>query len=302
MHDTSLVFEAQPDWLTAATHHRHNSDQLAAFARALLAREQRDGNRQRPFRLQGYVGVQAGRVRLGERDNAALVQLSGELAAQHLHHVRELQDSLTRLDICVTCRPATTSDVEAARAYQSATAFRAGHPRSAAAKLVCDNDGGSTLYVGDRTSNYLLRLYNKGAERIAAHDQAGAERYAGAWRYELEVKGQPAPALARAVDEAEDQAEYIQSFIHRYCENHGISPIFPFEGRRAILPGFTRRSDRQKTLDWFRRSVAPGLRRVLDGSADQEVYTALGLDPSRIPNAPFTQSSRSVSFNQATDA
>lgn len=288
MKHTSLVFESQPDWLTAACHHRANSNELVILASELMTVEQRAGHQRRPFRLQGYQGHQAGRVRLGTRENAALVQLSGELAATQLHRVRQLQDSLTRLDIAVTCRPEQTTDVEAAQAYTAALAARADRPRLACPKLVCDGDGGSTLYIGDRTSDYLLRLYNKGAERRAAKDAAGEARYAGAWRYELEVKGEPAPALAKAVDEAPDQAAWVQEFLHRYCVNHGLTPLFPSTGARAILPGFTRRTDVAKTLAWYKASVSPSLRRLLSAGYDRDAYEALGIPLPPEPGETLT--------------
>lgn len=288
MDSTAVVLESQPDWLTAATHHRDNSNRLALLAHSLSEQEQAAGARRRPWRLMGYVGWQAGRVRFGDRGSAAIVQLSGDLAAQHLTTVRTLQDSLTRLDLATTVRLPAPDDALASRDYDRALALRAVQPRLSVPRLVQDGDGGSTLYIGERTSNYLLRVYNKEAERRAAQDSDGAARYAGCWRYELEVKGGPAPLLARLVDESQDSAGYIQAFIHDHATAHGLLPAFPHSGAQALRPGFHRRSDRERTLDWFRRSVAPAIRRLTEQGGALDVTAALGLNdpPARSDRAP----------------
>lgn len=277
MQDTITVVESQPDWLTAACHHRENTWRLARLALELIDGERQAGARVRPFRLQGYVGQQAGRVRYGERENAGLVQLSGDLARQHLEAVRGLQDSLTRIDIATTVQLPTYDPEVGRRAFAQAIAHRTEHPRSALPSQTSDADGGYTLYLGDRTANYYLRLYNKQAERLAAHDSEGAEQYARCWRVELECKGGPAPMLAKLVDEHPDPSGYIQSYLHTYLAEHGVTPIFPPSGCKALKPGFTRRSDRAKTLSWFRTAVAPGIRRLLADAPGRDVYDALGL-------------------------
>lgn len=290
MYSNAVVLESQPDWLTAATHREKNTRELRRLALAWQADEVKAGNRLRPWRLMGYQGYMAGRVRVGERQNACLVQLSGDLAATHLSAVRELEDSLTRIDIATTVQlPAYDPDA-GTRGYAAALAFRAGSPRLALPKLVQDGNGGSTLYIGDRTSDYLLRVYNKQAEREADHDPEGAVRYARCWRYELECKGEPAPQLAKLVDESTDRAGYVQAFIHQHAVNHGLTPLFPPNGQQAIRPGFTRRADREKTLAWFRKSVGPAVARLLAQGDESAVYTALGIP---IPPAPAPTETKS---------
>lgn len=280
MDHTATVIESQPDWLTAACHHTANAEALRRLAEHLAAGEAAIGQRRRPFRLMGYGGYSQGRVRYGERGTASLIQLSGDLADRHLTSVRALQDSLTRLDLAVTCRFDPPTSRLAADLYGDATAFRAVNPRSARPELVQDGDGGSTCYVGDRASPYLLRAYNKEAERQAAKDEPGAFHYRSCWRFELEVKGQPAPDLARQTDEAPDRPAFIQRFIGSYLDAHGLRLPFDPMGGAALVPGFNRHTDRTKTLAWYAKSVAPSLVRLLEQGDQSEVWAALGLAPT----------------------
>ncbi len=238
----------------------------------------------------GYAGWSAGRVRYGERGTASLIQLSGDLAAEHLTTVRTLQDSLTRLDLAVTVRFDPPAGDLGPDLYSDVLAFRDQNPRAARPRLVQDGDGGATCYVGERESPYFLRVYNKEAERRNAHDEPGAFHYRACWRFELEVKGPPAPGLAKLTDEAADRARYIQQFIGSYLDAHGMRLPFDPEGGAELVPGFNRHTDRAKTLAWYAKSVAPSLVRLLEQGDQSEVWSALGLAPSALVRSERTES------------
>lgn len=271
------VIESQVDWLTASCHTRRGTELLRAHVDIWLADEVRRGERKHAFRLMGYQGQQAGRVRWGERDNAGLVQLSGDLAEQHLSTVRTLQDTITRVDICTTVQTAELNDDVGDDHYGQALVWYDANPNAARPERKSDGDGGCTISIGRRESPYVLRVYNKQREREADHDVEGAARYQRCWRYELETKGYAAPGIARLADDHEDRADWIQSFLYLYCAEHGILPLFPPTGAQALKPGFTRRSDRQRTLEWFAKTVAPAIQRCLSTGDPSDVSKALGI-------------------------
>lgn len=290
MKSTPVVLESQPDYLRVSAHHTDLAAYLLAEVQEWQAEEIDDGARPRPFRLMGYTGLIAGRVAWGQREGMVLAQLSGDRARRHLHIARLYQEHVTRLDLAVTCRLDPSDDGIAADHYNAAMAHRLHNPTSARPQIVQDGDGGSTFYLGHRESEYLLRVYNKEAERRGDRDPIGTERYAGCWRYELEVKGQPTALIAKLVDEHPEPAEYIQAFVHSYTTEHGVIPVFPPVGSQALRPGLHRRSDRQKTLAWFRSSVGPSLRRILDTGDPAEVWDALGVIPPPPPAQSLTES------------
>lgn len=283
MYTTGEVIESQPDWLTASVHDSKRVAGLHKYADSLILGELDAGAKVKAWAFYGYLGYSVGRVRYGEHEGAACLQLSGDLAHRGLSHSRLLVDTVTRFDIAVTVRlPEPDPDV-AKRAYGEALAWRLVHPRAALPSCFENGDGGATLYLGRRTSDTMLRLYNKEAERRQDKDLAGAEHYVRCWRYELEAKGETALPLAKIIDEGQDRAATIQAYVHNWVSDHGVIPLFPSSGAQALLPGFNRRSDRERTLQWFRSSVGPAIRRLLESGPSLEVYQALGMPPPEPP-------------------
>jgi DNA relaxase NicK len=275
---TATVIESQLDWLTLAVHSREKTDLLRDHAERWAKREVDSGNRVAPFRLNGYIGWKAGRVRYGERENAGLVQLSGDLAAQHFDTLYPIRDNISRLDVAVTVRADPPQPEHGRESYLAAVAHRDASPRSARPSQHGDGDGGWTTYIGDRTSDYYFRLYDKEAEQRGERNDAGAERYRACWRYELECKGLSTPALALSLAGAADRPALCQGLVHNYACAHGIEPIFPYDGKRVLSPGFRRRSDRDTRMAWLRRSVRPAVEYLLQTGTRDEVIQALGLD------------------------
>ena len=278
MHSSTIVLESQLDWLTASVNSHEKAVQLNWDVTRWGQAEARDGEAKHAFSIGPYVGWRIGRVRFGLRANAAIVQLSGDLARQHFDSMWKIHDSLTRLDIATTVR-LESYDAEVARwSYSAAIEHRKAHPTSALPSLVQDSDGGSTLYVGGRASDRYLRIYNKEREQRAVRDLEGAGRYVRCWRYELELKGPAAHAVGQALAAQPDRAGWIQSYIHHHCIEHGIQPMFDPSTVRAIATGFRRRSDRDSRLAWLQKSVAPTITWLLESTPRDELLHKLGLD------------------------
>jgi DNA relaxase NicK len=278
MQSSTSVLESQLDWLTTAVHSVTKAAGWRSYADRWARREVADGNKRGPFHLGNYEGWICGRVRFAERDAAALFQLSGDLARQHFDLLWIGHDTLTRIDLAVTVRTDAYDPIIGAQAYSDATAYRREHPKAAMASLVQDSDGGSTCYLGRRSSDLYCRIYNKHAECLARHDPEGAVHYANCWRYELELKGPAAHAFADALSTKPNKANYIQSTLYEYLAKHGIVPLFERTSVNALVPGFRRRSDRDSRLEWLATSVKPAVTWLLGNTDRAEVLTRLGLD------------------------
>lgn len=231
--NTIVVIESQPDWLTMAVHSERKTQQLRAIAEDLELRELAEHNKSVPFRLSGYIGFRTGRVAYGERENAGLLQLSGDLARSEWDRVYPLRDSVTRLDLAVTTRLPGSCDALPADAYAQAAGYHDTHPNSALPLLIMDANGGASCNIGDRTSDFYLRYYNKQRECEARHDDDGAAHYHQCIRAELEVKGVAAPAVAKQLNDSHDRPHWAQQFVHDYLTAHGVCPPFP---RPALRP------------------------------------------------------------------
>lgn len=274
---STAVLESQLDWVTLEVHTRKGTQRLERDATRWATNEIAGGNKVAPFRCNGYYGWQAGRVRFGTREAAGLIQLSGDLAARQYDYLYPTRDNITRLDLAVTVElPLPDPDV-GQRHYDEAVAYRLAHPRSARPSSHRDGDGGWTTYIGDRSSDYYLRVYNKEAECLSQGDLDGAAHYRKCWRYELECKGLTCSGVAKSVFETADRPAHVQGFVHEYGTAHGLIPTFPAIAGRHLVAGFRRRSDRDSRLLWVERSVRPAIAWLLSTGERAEVLEALGL-------------------------
>jgi DNA relaxase NicK len=276
---SGFVMESQADYLTVSAHGDQAATRMLDLAYH-LAREEKDrGNRERPWRMMGYEGTHVGRVDYGQRDSAAtILRLSGDAAAEHFDKAFDLSDQVTRLDLAVTWHARPSDPHIGANAYSLAEMhYQEDHTR---AKPWCVRDaaGGFTCYVGARGSEAMLRLYNKGAEEIAAGDPPHERRYQGCWRYELETKGTIAKGYAGVLREHTARQSYVQRVLYAYCEEHGIEPAFPSIGASRLIPGLKRRSDAESKLRHLAKNVRPTVEWLTEAGREEDVRRVLGLD------------------------
>lgn len=285
MPDSSgVVIESQPDYLRVSAHGADAAQNMLDLAMGVLEEERQRGNKVKPWRLLGYEGAHCGRVSYGQRDeNSTILDLSGDGAKQYLAPALSLADAVTRLDLAVTWCSTPPDPYLGPNAHTLACQWWERDRRRAKPSTTNDAAGGYTFYLGARTSENFLRVYNKEAESIASQDKASAERYAGCWRYELEVKGPLAQNLAQTVDDQQDQASYIQNYLYTFCDQHGIPPAFPQLGKQALLPGFRRRSDDDVSIRHLGRNVRPTLSRLIEHGREKDALAALGLASSNPP-------------------
>jgi hypothetical protein len=275
--DQAVVIEAQLDWITAGWNEGPSADRAEAWAFAVQGAEVRAGEHPKPFRLLGYEGTTVGRCRFGRRSDMALLQLSGDLAERHADDVLGTADRISRVDLAVTVRLPIADPFLGESTYGQASIWRAEHPTAALPSIIQDDDGGCTAYIGKRTSDRFLRVYNKEAECKERGDLAQLAHYANCWRYELEAKGTVAYPLLRLTSAASDRAAFIMSQVHTYCGDHGITPPFAPTHDAQLVPGFRRRSDNETRMGWLRRSVNPAILTMLSEVDRADIIEALGL-------------------------
>lgn len=274
----ATVIESQVDWLTVSAHGTDRAHGLAWLAHEWAQAEKSAENKLRKWNLAGYTGQMVGRVRWGQRDeHATLVQLSGQLAEDHLDELVELCDGITRVDLAVTVRTAEPDPHVGPNAYLLGTWHNRDHPNSALTWRVTDARKGETVYIGKRESDYFARLYNKEQECISNDDAPGALRYANCWRYELECKGLAAPTIALSAHSAPNRSSYCQGAVHSFYAGHGVEPIFRPDGERVLLPGFRRRSDAESRLRHLGRNVKPTIDWLREAGRLSDALAVLGL-------------------------
>lgn len=274
---TATILESQIDYLTCAVHSAKGLRKWDRWARKLAQAEETQTDRVQAFHVGPYQGWHCGRIFYGVREAAALVQLSGDLANVHFDTLMPDVDTVSRIDIAVTCRLALSDRKPGTRHYNEALLWYRSHPQAARPSYHGDGDGGYTCYIGSRTSDRYFRCYDKGAESKAEGDTD--QRYLDCWRYELQISNAAAKAIAKELfaHSPEERAELISSWVYDYCYKHGLRPVFYPKQNVALTPGLRRRSDRESRLNWLDKTVKPVVQWLIEAGAEVDMMAALGL-------------------------
>jgi len=276
------VIESQADALTCSFHTPETADRAQRCADIWAERERGEGAKVERFQTHGYQMWLAGRVACGRRPDGVLLKLSGEFADMYLEHLVSFASNVSRVDFALTARSCPRQPDLGTIHYLEALAFFANNPTSAEPSHKEDGKGGDTCYLGKRTSDWYFRCYNKEQECIAHEEWKEAARYAGCWRYEVEIKGPNALIQAKHYAGLRDTAAWVQSMLYTYCVKRGLAPVFPSAGHQDLIPGFRRRSDRESKLRWLAKSVRPTLEWLAGNTDRATIMATLGLPESNL--------------------
>jgi len=225
----------------------------------------------------GYKGVSLpGFAISSHKINGTMVRLSGlpanELWRDILSYVEVC--NVTRIDLCVTVDMSFNTRGHASEQYAAILADRV-QPHIGK-RLITDNEGGETLYIGSRTSQIFLRLYDKSAEQ--------GDKPGWSWRYEIEYKKPVSLAVAKLImDNAggDDSLvrEAIANTVYDAFHERGVSPLFDADGA-VILPTVAKRKESpvSRQLKWLGTSVRPAIQRLIKSGYKDAVLEILGLD------------------------
>lgn len=145
-----------------------------------------------------------------------------------------------------------------------------------------DGRTGKTLYVGSRTSEKFLRIYDKAAE--SGHE--------GHWyRIELECKGDTARGVALHVDG--NGYDYFGDIIRGFCDWPNLFSWVSATTSPTLLEGIPRPEKRRDTYAWLMAAAAPSLAKVLLDDHEKfvaflrKVYTIAGVGDAAGEVDPF---------------
>lgn len=123
------------------------------------------------------------------------------------------------------------------------------------------SDTGWTVYVGSRTSEKFLRIYDKQAE--AGLDQPLT-------RVELECKGDYAEGIAQHVD-AEGYHQF-PAIIKAFCDFPDLQPWNEHLASPTLSAGIPKKEKTTDTRRWLMESVAPSLAKIV--KEDHDFYVS----------------------------
>lgn len=259
------------DWLTLTATTPVKRRGLVALGELLVAKQQKADNDRRDWRWKGFSGTHAKGVSWGRREDCDILELSGLLADEQADHAWLTADHCTRIDLCVTAKVEGDYGNVADRTAAEVLAWKAASNSTLTVKTIADNGRTNTVYLGRRASDIFARVYDKGLE-------SGEPSLAGFWRWELEIKGEPAQRAIGALHSLGDREHRIRSTVHEYLSRRGCRPIFSSVGDHLHVRALRAPSDTATRLGWLAASVRPAVERLLlDGHAGA-VCEALGLD------------------------
>jgi DNA relaxase NicK len=132
------------------------------------------------------------------------------------------------------------------------------------------SEGGITAYLGDRTSSYFGRVYDKEV-------QSGDAAYTGCWRYEVECKSPVAAEVARMAYEVPDLVTFAARYVWGWWQERGVAPVYEVRSAYQEATSTRRSSADENTLGWLRQAVRPSVERLIKRGRILETYDALGL-------------------------
>jgi hypothetical protein len=264
-------WSAAVDWITATAQGPDAAAELERLGTDLLHQQREAGNDPTEWSNHGFVGMHCGQVTSASSPNAALIQCTGALAADHFFPIMALAENVSRLDIQVTAWRALSDKSDlAAEAFATATRVSKDRGKTLTCQLITGYPDGATVYLGAPKSDKRARLYDKYAE---GHEAA----YAGAWRYELQLRRRPAWWMANYLVESYPVASSIARAVYGHWSDRGVEPIFapggqPWTGRTPAPD-----TDDQRRLRWLHDQVRPVLRKLQQRHPAATVLQALGL-------------------------
>jgi hypothetical protein len=243
------------DWITATAKDEPNRSSLLRLGVNLMMEDAAKGNKVGPYKMARFVGGHSKYVGVGEWEGRVLVAVAGRAALDTWPMVAELAQNVSRIDLQVSVRQHPYDRQLAIRTWMESTAARDIEGKPAQFDLYARKGEGSTLYIGDGSSRYLARLYERYPKTREAHDL-------GVWRYEVEAKRERAAQAAEMLRVAVDPAETCYAYVHQHFAKRGVLPIFP-PGISLDIPPLPReQTDDDKSLRWLGKSVRPVLQRL----------------------------------------
>jgi DNA relaxase NicK len=203
----------------------------------------------------GFIGKAARHAFFGEKDDRAMLVVSGSRAQRSILLARQ-GDNATRLDVQITMRVGEENVSKFLR-YQATRALHGGCARGKPAEVteVVKNRKHQTVYIGSRKSDVFVRLYDKFAE-------SKDESHRGCIRMEVEFKGKASRALWAYLAREGFGTMYLLQCLLQTLERKGLDvSMVDLDRVDIVRPVLSKKKD-DVALAWLAVQVAPVVKRL----------------------------------------
>lgn len=276
--DGVIRLEASIDWFSATLPAAHSiAGTTYSMAMDMLEHIADEGNQAKPCAKLGYRGVQCGKLFVGDSAQGIFILATGSAAAIAYNHLYLPDMHVSRLDLQVTQWECPNGVDTGKIAEQHAIAHKqtGGRRNQRQIRHIADDKGGFTLYVGSRSSESFLRLYNKERESKDAY-------YKEAWRYEVETHNTLATTTAQYLLAYKGEIEEaIVASVKGYARERGIYVHWEANDSLSIIrPMPKEETDDIRSLRWLEAQVRPTVQRLIRAGFAADVAAALGVEVS----------------------
>lgn len=276
---------AQLDWLTMTTRNEEKGvDWLSRYSALKSYHPALKGCEERYFSWHGYdCRSLPGVLLYGMKDNGEHIFQAVSSMADDCFPITYGDDvRVTRLDIAVTIQLVDPIPDLAETYYKNAIE---GDNLQRRYTMYVNSLGGSTLYVGSRSSDQYGRVYDKGKQQ---HIKLGKSEIAQGllWRYEVCIKKPKASPMADIIMQkmpligfCEETRAYMARFVYSWFYHRCVKPIFVTEDMELprLAVEYTETSAQRK-LRWIKTQVRPSMVFLLDQGFQEELQEAIGYD------------------------
>lgn len=266
---TITIQSAGVDWLTVTASEGKQRDLLREYGVELLMDDAKAGNKVFPFRLRGYEGGSTRNVQVGERGPSVLVRLMGSIADSEWPEALALAQGCSRIDVQVSARQEPFDKDLAITTWLYAKHLADAEGKPPRLDLYARKHEGSTLYIGDRSSRYFARMYDRWAKTRRDEDM-------GVWRYEVEAKRERAVQVAGMLQQAARTDYLAAAIVWDHFAHRGVRPIYDVQ--EPIRPAPLRRepTDADRSVAFLERVARPVLERLSSWGRLGDGLRALG--------------------------
>jgi Replication initiation factor len=267
--------------LTAGTYVLTYQEVIASAYEIIAARHVL-GYEKKAFRhIGGYEGTICGGVRLGEGRQGLIVGCTAAISEDMAIAMHSYGLNCSRIDLQATVRVGERVTEVLEGVLETSQALESANPSYPVVTYTRGERRGFTIYVGSRSSDRMLRIYDK-------YKESGEERHKGCVRYEIELKTPRSGHLWRAfcgmMLKMEEWGKIRSALLGTLASEYARRGIdLPIADSSILSSAIDLSSERATTdvsrkLKWLARSVRPSIAFLRAHGALDAALVALGLE------------------------
>lgn len=248
------LVDAGIDYIRVTTTDAREQNKCSDYYLAIAKADKALGHKERAAGAFGFIGRATRHALMAYKKEWAMLQVSGSAAQESIMLVSE-RSQATRIDIQATI----LEGEEEVRGkmlslYEEACDWKGYKGRPAKVTGVFNRHDVQTIYIGSRSSDWFIRIYDKFAE-------SGKEEHRGCIRYEVEIKGRASKALWRLMAEKGKGVTYLLKVLETHLKRNGIEMPKTWLPSTCPQMPIIERTTIESTMAWLRRAVAPAYTR-----------------------------------------